>query len=111
MGDRTAKNSGVRHPGQLDVARVDRLAGDFFDPVDAARVAPRDLIGFSLNHDGPPYNQRHRARTRSYKSEPCALRLASVCLITCGFWDCLSQESKDRRTGNENSSPIRAYAD
>ena len=39
---RTSQNARVRHARKLDIARIDRLAGDFLDAVDSVRVGARD---------------------------------------------------------------------
>ena len=50
MRQRTTEYARVRHPRQLNIGRVDRLAGDLFDAVDSGRIGPCDRIVVLLVH-------------------------------------------------------------
>ncbi len=50
VSDGAAQYPRMRHARKLDIARVDRLAGDFFDAVDSGRIGSRDRINVLLFH-------------------------------------------------------------
>ena len=55
----------MRHAGELEIGRVDRLARDFFDAVDAVRVGARHRIALLWFHDVAKYQKGHGANRRS----------------------------------------------
>ena len=48
---RTSEDARVRHARELEIGRVDRLARDFFDAVDAVRIGARHRIALLWFHD------------------------------------------------------------
>ena len=63
----------MRHPRKLDIARVDRFAGNFLDAVNAARVGARDLIRFSCILMAAYLNES--AESKGYELEAGAFSL------------------------------------
>jgi hypothetical protein len=42
MRHRTSENARIAHAGKLDIAGINRFAGDFLETVDSVRVCARD---------------------------------------------------------------------
>jgi hypothetical protein len=41
----------MRHAWKLDITRIDRFAGNFFDPIDSQGIGARDLKVLSCLHE------------------------------------------------------------